>query len=242
MPAAHSPTLGGAGHDSQHPPAAAASSTSPPDVRRYPVPHPHHTYATLVPPPDPDIVTRDFPSPFENESDFTGSPPLIYAHPAPVERVMQIHLTKYPHPSIPEIISCPVVSERVDADGVIHRERVVTVRNIAPWIFRRFIGGETIQLREKSTFDPRTRVFEMRSENEAYANLIYAKEASRFQPHPINPNWTSFVQYGGIRCHSYMGPLKRPLERLVCKRMVRGGLQAAQLVDDIIMNTQSPFE
>jgi hypothetical protein len=48
------------------------------------------------------------------------------------------------------------------------------------------------------------------------------------------------VQYGGIRCSSYLGPLKRPIEKLVCDRMTKGGLEAADLLDDMI-NTQSPF-
>jgi hypothetical protein len=52
---------------------------------------------------------------------------------------------------------------------------------------------------------------------------------------------TSFIQYGGIRCSSYLGPIKRPLEQLIANRMIKGGLQACDLLDDCLMSTQSPF-
>jgi hypothetical protein len=42
-------------------------------------------------------------------------------------------------------------------------------------------------------------------------------------------------------CFSFsQGPLKRPLERFICDRMIRGGLQATDLLDDVL-NSQSPF-
>lgn len=142
---------------------------------------------------------------------------------------------------VPEIVDCPVTSDVTDpVTGIRTRTRLVKCKNIAPWVMRRFVGGDYVYLEETSTWNPRTRVFDLRSENQTYSNIVFAKEASRFKPHPDNPQWTSFVQYGGVRCSSYMGPFKRPLEKIICDRMIRGGLQATDLLDDII-NTQAPF-
>jgi len=188
-------------------------------------------------------VAKDFPSPFVSESDFTPSPPLFYAHPSSVEACVERHFTKYPHASVPEILECPIVRDETDpVSGVRTRQRRVVCKNIAPWIFRRVLGGpDTVELTETTTFDPRTRQFELHSENVNFSRFVFAKEASRFVPHPANPQWTSFVQYGGIRCTSYMGPLKRPLEQFICNRMIRGGLQACDHLDDVLMQSQSPF-
>lgn len=201
--------------------------------------HPLFTYSTTVP--VDTTITKDFPSPFITEPDFTASPPLYYSHATPVEKCMENHFTKYPHPSVPEIIECPVTHDSTDPEtGIRTRTRMVKVRNIAPWLFRRFVSGDYVYLREDSTYDPRTREFLLRSENQTFANLVFAKEATRFRPHPDNSQWTSFVQHGGIRCTSYMGPLKRPLEKIIMDRMTIGGLQASDLLDDVV-NAQSPF-
>jgi len=227
MSVPHNPNRGG----------AKADTTRPHTVQ-----HPLFSYTTRVP--VHGKVADDFPSPFLAEPDFTPSPPLLYAHPRPVEACMAEHFTKYPHESVPEIIECPVVRDTTDpATGVRTRERKVICKNIAPWIFRRVLGGpDTVELTETTTFDPRTRQFELHSQNVNFARFVFAKEASRFVPHPDNPEWTSFVQYGGIRCTSYMGPLKRPLEQFICNRMIRGGLQASDHLDDVLAKSQSPFE
>ena len=118
----------------------------------------------------------------------------------------------------------------------------IVCANIAPWLMRRAMGSsDTVQLSETASFDPRTREFTLTSHNENFASLVLAKEASRFAPHPSNPQHTVFVQYGGIRCSSYLGPLKRPCERLVASRMIVGGLQATDLLDDLLNQSQSPF-
>jgi len=230
-------------------PAAAAASLphnpnrggAPADLKRpYLVQHPLFTYTTTVPVRE-SLVQR-FANPLAQEKDFTASPPLLYAHAAPVEECVQRHLTKYPHPSQPDILACPVVSDETDpVTGVRTRKRKVVCANIAPWIMRRALGSsDTVQLSETNVYDPRTREFTLHSQNDNYTGLVVAREASRFAPHPDNPQWTMFVQYGGIRCSSYLGPLKRPIERFICDRMTRGGLEAADLLDDMI-NSQSPF-
>ena len=287
----HNPNRGGAGADSDRPFVAK---------------HPLFTYTTRVPL-DQSAVAEGFPSPYAAEPDFTASPPLFYAHAHPVERCMEGHFTKYPAPSQPDILACPIVSDYTDpATGVRTRERRVICRNTAPWVFRRALGGaDTVELVETSVFDPATRELRTSSENIAFARFVTAKEASRFIPHPLNPQWsprtriqlsdtlsaantqraersshagrttsasrslfldlrfsrsllccvvlcvgrgvcvcvlrTSFVQYGGIRCSSYLGPLKRPLEHFICNRMIKGGLEAADFLDDML-HTQSPFD
>lgn len=210
-------------------------------TRPYLARNPLFTYSLRVPL-DESIAT-EFPSPFAAEPDFTASPPLLYSVDQPVEKCLAAHMHKYPHPSQPAILECPVVIDTVDpATGLQTRQRRVVCKNIAPWLARKALGGgDTIELIEDSTFDPVTRTFDLRSHNTAFAKVVTAREATRMRPHKENPEWTAFVQYGGIRCSTYLGPLKRTLEHFICDRMQTGGLQAMDLLDDIL-HTQSSFD
>ena len=172
---------------------------APPDLHRpFLVQHPLFTYTTTVPV-SPALAQR-FPSPFADEKDFTSSPALLYAHAAPVEECVQRHLTKYPHPSQPDILACPVVSDETDpTTGVRTRKRKVVCANIAPWLMRRALGSsDTVQLSETNVYDPRSREFTLHSQNDNFTGLVVAREASKYAPHPDNPQWSVDCASGTI--------------------------------------------
>jgi hypothetical protein len=200
MPPSNNAGADAANGASVPPPVAAAEvkrphnpnrGGAPPDLHRpFLVQHPLFTYTTTVPV-SPALAQR-FSSPFADEKDFTSSPALLYAHAAPVEECVQRHLTKYPHPSQPDILACPVVSDETDpATGVRTRKRKVVCANIAPWLMRRALGSsDTVQLSETNVYDPRSREFTLHSQNDNFTGLVVAREASKYAPHPDNPQWS----------------------------------------------------
>lgn len=183
-----------------------------------------------------------FPSPFKDEPDFCTSPPLQWAHGWPVEECVDKFFNKYPDPAIPEFVKAEIVKDEYDQVNQIRRiQRIITVRNIAPWIFRKFVGGDYLQLEENGEWDEKRRTFSMYSFNRSFSSCGTMAETSQFQPHPDNPKeWTHFIQYGGVRCSHYFGYLKRPLEQIICRRLILGGIQAAERLDQKLRETVGP--
>jgi hypothetical protein len=97
----------------------------------------HPPVRSHIPVPDASHL-HSYPATLEDEPDLCTSPPLQWAHGWPVEECVDNFYKKYPDPRIPEFVRADIVRDEIDpVTGIRRIQRIITVRNIAPWFMRK---------------------------------------------------------------------------------------------------------
>ncbi|XP_071526450.1 PRELI domain-containing protein 2-like [Panulirus ornatus] len=162
-----------------------------------------------------------------------------HVYQEPVEIVAATHLTKFPNEYDPNILSCNVIEKRRDRDGRTYTKRVAAVRNVLPTILRRVesLQVDNFEVEEECLWDRRFRKFSVRCRNLSVTDWVTLNEASLFEPHKQNPNWTHFEQEGTITVHG-LGSLGSLIE-IFGKRFLSVGAQRAISITEKLMAEKS---
>ena len=159
--------------------------------------------------------------------------PIIFKHNYKFAHVKDSFLNKFPHPSQPNIIKVQILDEK-NIDGIKHTERRIFVKNAAPWIFRKLLRTEVIEMRDSLRYDDMNQILYIKGWNETFSSFIIAREESKFYPDPNDPKHkTEFYQEGGITVGRIFGPLRGKLSEYTSKRMRREGIHACELLEQI---------
>jgi len=162
----------------------------------------------------------------------TGIAPINYEHKFPLPVVMTAFWNKFPHPAQPGVLSVKTVEERTDpSTNITHKTRLFVVQNTAPWIFRKILTHDTLDIEEKSQWNPQTNTLTINSVNRTFASVLKVEEESHFSVHPQNKNWTAFRQDGRATAGWLFGPLRGPVERFISPTMRKHGVHACEILD-----------
>jgi hypothetical protein len=170
--------------------------------------------------------------------DLTYAPTIFYSHRYPVDKTMHAFFHKYPNPKVPMMRDVKILEEKVDpSTGVVYRKRTLTLQleGVAPWWVCNLLRIKEAHFMEESHYDPKSKVFSMASRNVTYSNVILAAEYSKFVPHPENPNWTLFVQRGGVQASSWLGLMRSKFEEVAASKIRDGGADSCDILDETLI-------
>ena len=157
-------------------------------------------------------------------------PPLYYLHPHPFPLTVQAFLSKYPHPSAPDVVSCHTAVSLTDpVTSVEYRQRVITVRNTLPLAFRAVLRQSLLTFEEESLLDRHSGIMMLCSRNVSYHTVIEATECSKFIR--LTDSETAFVQCGRVKAGSIFGVLCGSIEKFAARFVREAGVDAMEILE-----------
>ncbi|XP_061527297.1 PRELI domain containing protein 3B-like [Phycodurus eques] len=133
----------------------------------------------------------------------------IFNHPW--ETVTKAAMQKYPNPMNPSVFGVDVLDRSVDTEGRLHSKRLLSTEWGLPAIAKSIIGLTRTHtyVREHSVVDPEHKIFELKSTNISFTNLVSVDEKLTYKPHPRDPDKTVLTQEAvisvkGVSLSSYL--------------------------------------
>ncbi|XP_023651264.1 PRELI domain containing protein 3B [Paramormyrops kingsleyae] len=133
----------------------------------------------------------------------------IFNHPW--ETVTKAAMQKYPNPMNPSVIGVDVLDRGVDTQGRLHSSRLLSTEWGLPSIVKSLIGNTRTctYIQEHSVVDPKGKMFELKSTNLTFTNLVSVDERLVYRPHPQDPEKTILTQEAlisvkGVSLSSYL--------------------------------------
>lgn len=134
-------------------------------------------------------------------------------------------MQKYPNPMNPSVFGVDVLDRRVDADGRLHSNRLLSTEWGLPSMAKSMFGvtRSRTYVQEHSVVDPKEKVFQLKSTNISFTNLVSVDEKLTYKPHPLDPEKTVLSQEAvitvkGISLSSYLeGLMAKTISTNACK-------------------------
>ncbi|KPP59028.1 protein slowmo2-like, partial [Scleropages formosus] len=129
----------------------------------------------------------------------------------PWETVTKAAMQKYPNPMNPSVFGVDVLDRQVDAEGRLHSSRLLSAEWGLPSIVKSLIGTTRTctYIQEHSVVDPKEKLFELKSSNLTFTNMVSVDERLVYRPHPQDPEKTVLTQEAlitvkGVSLSSYL--------------------------------------
>ncbi|XP_006631860.3 PRELI domain-containing protein 2 [Lepisosteus oculatus] len=154
----------------------------------------------------------------------------------PFERVVDMHLNKYPTPLEEHVRGIKTVEEKTDQiSGIIYRRRIATCNNVIPKFLRKIhvLNVNDIYLEEESWLDLKHRIMNIKSRCLTWAQYATLHEVSVFRESALNPNWTEFCQQGSINVTG-VGKLNRLFEVFAKSFFSEGVKKSVRIMETIL--------
>ncbi|KAJ8282290.1 hypothetical protein COCON_G00048090 [Conger conger] len=153
----------------------------------------------------------------------------------PFERVVDMHLNKYPTPLEEHVRDVETVEEKKDSSGIIYRRRIATCNNVLPNILRRMrlMNVDNVHMEEESWLDGKRKTMNIQSRCLTWSQYATLQEVSIFRESTANPNWTEFWQTGSISVTG-VGRLNRLFELFAQSFFSRGLNKSVHLMEVIL--------
>ncbi|KAJ8406019.1 hypothetical protein AAFF_G00309070 [Aldrovandia affinis] len=153
----------------------------------------------------------------------------------PFERVVDMHLNKYPTPLEEHVRDIKTVEEKKDLTGIIYRRRIATCNNVLPSILRKahLMNVNYVYLEEESWLDREQKTMNIRSRCLTWTQIATLQEVSVFRESTANPNWTEFRQTGSIAVTG-VGRLNRLFELFAQSFFSRGVKKSVNVMETIL--------
>lgn len=133
----------------------------------------------------------------------------IFNHPW--EMVTKAAMQKYPNPMNPSVVGVDVLDRNVDRQGRLHSTRLLSTDWGLPSIVKSLIGNvrTCTYIQERSIVDPKEKMFELKSSNITFTNMVSVDERLTYKPHPEDPDRTILTQEAiisvkGVSLSSYL--------------------------------------
>ncbi|KAM6976757.1 PRELI domain containing protein 3B-like [Aplochiton taeniatus] len=147
----------------------------------------------------------------------------IFNHPW--ETVTKAAMQKYPNPMNPSVFGVDVLDRSVDVDGRLHSNRLLSTEWGLPSMAKSMFGvtRSRTYVQEHSVVDPKEKIFELKSTNISFTNLVSVDEKLTYKPHPLDPEKTVLSQEAvitvkGISLSSYLeGLMAKTISSNACK-------------------------
>ncbi|KAJ8352454.1 hypothetical protein SKAU_G00239300 [Synaphobranchus kaupii] len=153
----------------------------------------------------------------------------------PFERVVDMHLNKYPTPLENHIRDIKTVEEKKDISGIIYRRRIATCNNVLPNILQKvnLMNVDDVYMEEESWLDGKQKTMNIQSRCLTWSQYATLQEVSIFTESTANPNWTEFRQMGSISVTG-VGRLNRLFEIFAQSFFSRGIKKSVQVMEVIL--------
>ncbi|KAI8784607.1 PRELI domain-containing protein 2-like isoform X2 [Biomphalaria glabrata] len=154
----------------------------------------------------------------------------------PVDKVAEIHLTKYPTDKEPTVIKVETKEHKIDLNnGADYRRRWFFCQNVVPQIMRviNVLNEQEIIFEEETWLNLHNSNLRIESRNISFSKYARLSEESTFTPSVENPSWTIFEQHGRINVN-HLGPLNRVLEMFAKKCFTIGATKALKVMEEIL--------
>mmetsp|Transcript_23290 Transcript_23290/g.57824 ORF Transcript_23290/g.57824 Transcript_23290/m.57824 type:complete len:183 (-) Transcript_23290:1138-1686(-) len=142
-------------------------------------------------------------------------------------------LSKYPHPSLPQVHAVDVIHRHISPSGTLLSRRLFTGATPVPpalrWMVR---DGEHAYAVEDSEVDPARRVMTQRMRSVTLAGLVEIRETCTYAEHPVEKGWTTFRQEWECEWKKPKG-MTGTLERLSAERFLRTRDKGSAVVAEI---------
>uniref|UniRef100_A0A8C4SBL8 PRELI domain containing 2 n=1 Tax=Erpetoichthys calabaricus TaxID=27687 RepID=A0A8C4SBL8_ERPCA len=122
----------------------------------------------------------------------------------PFERVVEMHLNKYPCPLEKHIRGIKTVEEKTDCkSGIIYRRKIAICNNVVPKILRKIniLNVNDIYMEEESWLDMKQKIMNIKSRCLTWTQYASLNEVSFFKESGENPDWTEFYQTRQCSCN-----------------------------------------
>lgn len=153
----------------------------------------------------------------------------------PFERVVDMHLNKYPTPLEEHIKGVKTVEEKKDSSGIIYRRRIAICNNVLPSILRKvcLMNVDDVYMEEESWLDEKRKTMNIQSRCLTWSQYATLQEVSIFRESTANPNWTEFWQMGSISVTG-VGRLNRLFEHFAQSFFRRGVKKSVNVMEAIL--------
>ncbi|XP_018611841.1 PRELI domain-containing protein 2-like [Scleropages formosus] len=158
----------------------------------------------------------------------------IYKYP--FDRVVDMHLNKYPTPLEEHVRGIETVEEKKDhISGIVYRKRIATCNNVLPGILRKvhLMNVDNVYLEEESWLDLKKRTMNIKSRCLTWTQYATLQEVSVFKESSANPNWTEFFQKGSVTVTG-VGRLNRLFEVFAQSFFSRGVKKSVHIMETIL--------
>ncbi|XP_048885019.1 PRELI domain-containing protein 2-like [Brienomyrus brachyistius] len=154
----------------------------------------------------------------------------------PFERVVDMHLNKYPTPLEEDVRGIKTVEEKRDhVSGVVYRKRIAVCNNVLPSILRKVtvMNVDDVFLEEESWLDLKQKTMNIKSRCLTWTQFATLQEVSVFKESPANPNWTEFFQKGSVTVTG-VGRLNRLFELFAQSFFSKGVQKSVHIMETIL--------
>jgi len=163
----------------------------------------------------------------------------VFDHPW--HTVVHAAWRKYPNPLKPEVVGLDVIDRKVDANGVLRTNRVITTEWHVPSWVTRLIGLRNPSFSfESSEVNPQKQEMVLKSRNLNCTNFVAVDETLVYRPHPEDPQKTILEQSAVISIRGI--PLVDYTEDLLASTMRNNANKGRQAMEWVIDNIKKEYD
>jgi len=163
----------------------------------------------------------------------------VFDHPW--HTVVHAAWRKYPNPLKPEVVGLDVVDRKVDADGILRTNRVITTEWHIPSYVSMLIGlRNPTYSYERSEVNAAQQRMVLKTRNLNCTNFVSVDETLVYRPHPEHPHKTLLEQSAVVSIRGI--PLIDYMENLLATTMSNNANKGRQAMEWVIDNLKKEYD
>lgn len=163
----------------------------------------------------------------------------VFDHPW--QTVVHAAWRKYPNPLKPEVLGLDVIDRKVDNNGVLRTNRVITTEwHIPSWVTRLIGLRNPSYSYEQSEVDTISQRMVLQTRNLNCTNFVSVDETLIYRPHPDHPDKTILEQSAVVSIRGI--PLIDYMENTLASTMSNNATKGRQAMEWVIDNIKKEYE
>jgi len=163
----------------------------------------------------------------------------VFDHPW--HAVVEAAWRKYPNPLKPEVVGLDVVDRKVDANGILKTNRVITTEwHIPTWVSKLIGLRNPSHSYERSEVDLKQRHMTLQTRNLNCTNFVSVDEKLVYRPDPENAEKTLLEQSAVVSIRGI--PLIDYMENLLASTMSNNANKGRQAMEWVIENLKKEYD
>jgi hypothetical protein len=163
----------------------------------------------------------------------------VFDHPW--DTVVHAAWRKYPNPLKPEVVGLDVLDRKVDSNGILHTDRILTTEwHIPSWVTRLIGLSNPNHSYEHSEVDRKTKRMVLQTRNLNCTNFVSVDETLIYRPHPDHPDKTLLEQSTVVSVRGI--PLINYMEDTLASTMSKNANKGRQAMEWVIDNIKKEYE
>jgi len=163
----------------------------------------------------------------------------VFDHPW--HTVVHAAWRKYPNPLKPEVVGLDVIDRKVDDNGILRTNRVITTEWSIPSWATRLIGLRNPTLSyEQSEVNAKAQRMVLQTRNLNCTNFVSVNETLIYRQHPEDPQKTLLEQSAVVSIRGV--PLIHYMEDLLASTMYKNANKGRQAMEWVIDNIKKEYD